>query len=253
MSVTAGTINTRKLTPHLRQKTRELRKLKKRRDKAKTSPRKIKPQPEVIMSLGKNGAKELVKEKRAAFKELSETFNFYKLPYTGTPLERDAKAAVLVALCSTLGQPLKACTVAGVQYGEYNKWSRDDEVFRNAKTEIEDVMLEFGMNAFWKKIQEGDSACILYFMKMKGHRRGFGPSPAERFGNFDSNGEPLRDQVAAPINLNIINLDELSKELPPEAVDESLAIMHEVYKEREARRLKLKALTAPVTIEAETV
>ena len=86
----------------------------------------------------------------------------------------DAKAELLRQLEERLGVVTLACKDAGVSRCQYYKWLKEDEEFRAKVDDIQEVALDFVENALFRNIQNRDTQSILYYLKTKGSKRGYG-------------------------------------------------------------------------------
>ena len=83
------------------------------------------------------------------------------------------KKAVLEALEKSLGVVTTACKIAGVGRTQYYTWIREDEKFRLAVEDLENVTLDFAESQLHKQIKEGSTAATIFYLKTKGRKRGY--------------------------------------------------------------------------------
>jgi len=83
------------------------------------------------------------------------------------------KETILAALEKSLGVVTSACKAAEIPRSTYYKWLKEDEVFKAAVTDIENIALDFGETALHTQIEEGSTAATIFFLKTKGKRRGY--------------------------------------------------------------------------------
>jgi len=83
------------------------------------------------------------------------------------------KRAVLDALRLSLGVVSSACQIAKIDRSTFYKYYKEDEDFKAACLEIEDYALDFAETKLFKKIDDGDTACIIFYLKTKGKKRGY--------------------------------------------------------------------------------
>lgn len=69
---------------------------------------------------------------------------------------------------------VKARKMAGISFATLKRWKETDTDFLLLLTEIDEIKKDFIETAFLKKIEEGDSACIIHGTKTKLRDRGYG-------------------------------------------------------------------------------
>ena len=84
------------------------------------------------------------------------------------------KKKMLLESCEkSLGIVSTACTQANVSRSSFYKWYNEDEEFKNKVDEIDNVKLDFVESKLFTNIGNGDSRCITFYLKHKGHKRGY--------------------------------------------------------------------------------
>jgi hypothetical protein len=83
------------------------------------------------------------------------------------------KKALLIALEKNLGIVTPACKEVGVSRETYYRYMREDEEFRKAVDDINEIAIDFAENQLFRKIKEGSERSILFFMKYKARKRGY--------------------------------------------------------------------------------
>lgn len=83
------------------------------------------------------------------------------------------KPELLLALEKNLGIVTPACKEVGISRNVFYQWYRNDEDFKKAVDDINDVTLDFAENQLLKKIKEGSERSILFYMRYKGRKRGY--------------------------------------------------------------------------------
>ena len=86
---------------------------------------------------------------------------------------RGKKAKMFEAMKSQLGIITTACKQAGIGRATHYRWLEEDENYRYWMGEVPDIALDIAENALLKKITEGSSTDIQFFLKSKGKRRGY--------------------------------------------------------------------------------
>jgi len=80
---------------------------------------------------------------------------------------------MLDALKQTLGVVTPACENAGIDRTTHYKWMKEDEYYKNAVEEIENIALDFAESRLHRNIKDGDVASILFYLKTRGKKRGY--------------------------------------------------------------------------------
>lgn len=83
------------------------------------------------------------------------------------------KSDLLISLKKTLGVITPACEEVGLSRDTFYRYYNEDEVFRAAVDDINEIALDFTENQLLKKIKEGSERSILFYMKYKGRKRGY--------------------------------------------------------------------------------
>lgn len=86
----------------------------------------------------------------------------------------DGKAELLQCLERRLGVVTNACKDAGVSRSQYYEWKKNDPEFAAAVEEIQDVALDFVETKLFSNINLGDTSSILFYLRTKGIKRGYG-------------------------------------------------------------------------------
>ena len=72
-----------------------------------------------------------------------------------------------------LGNVSKVCQEMGISRTTFYGWYNDYEDFRNKIDENKEYILDTVENILLKKINEGDTTCLIFFLKTQGQRRGY--------------------------------------------------------------------------------
>jgi hypothetical protein len=83
------------------------------------------------------------------------------------------KKALLEALEKSLGVVTTACKVVEVDRTTFYRYVNDDDGFKAAVKEIEDVALDFAESQLFKQIQGGEVSSTIFYLKTKGKHRGY--------------------------------------------------------------------------------
>ena len=105
------------------------------------------------------------------------------------------KKKLLEALEKSLGIVTPACKEVGISRNQFYVYYREDEEFKKAVDDINDITLDFVENQLLRKIKEGSERSIMFYMKYKARKRGYTDSI-----DITTNGENLNK-----IQIEIIN------------------------------------------------
>lgn len=83
------------------------------------------------------------------------------------------KQAMIKALEQRLGVVTDACKSVGINRATHYKWLNSDKDYKQQVEAIENVAIDFVESKLYEKIQKGDTACIIFYMKTKGKNRGY--------------------------------------------------------------------------------
>jgi hypothetical protein len=83
------------------------------------------------------------------------------------------KKAVLQALEKSLGIVTTACKIAGVGRTQYYTWLKEDDEFRKATEDIDNITLDFAESQLHQQIKQGSTAATIFYLKTKGIKRGY--------------------------------------------------------------------------------
>lgn len=84
-----------------------------------------------------------------------------------------AKKAWIEALEKSLGNVTMASKMLNMSRNTHYTWMNEDEDYRNEVNSLDDLVLDFAESQLHKKIKNGDTTAIIFFMKTKGKRRGY--------------------------------------------------------------------------------
>lgn len=99
------------------------------------------------------------------------------------------KNIMLQMLSESMGVVSEACRKANITRETFYKWKKEDDTFRKAVEDVDDIALDFGESALHKRISEGSDTAIIFYLKTKGKRRGY----IERSEVTGADGKDLRD------------------------------------------------------------
>ena len=83
------------------------------------------------------------------------------------------KRAMLKALENALGVVTVACASVKIERVTHYRWLKEDEEYRTAVEDLENVALDFAENKLHQNIKNGDVASTIFYLKTKGKKRGY--------------------------------------------------------------------------------
>ena len=83
------------------------------------------------------------------------------------------KAQMIKALEETKGVVTDAAEIAGIARSTHYLWMNEDEIYKAAVNDLQDVVLDFAENKLFKLVDKGDVAATLFLLKTKGKKRGY--------------------------------------------------------------------------------
>ena len=90
-----------------------------------------------------------------------------------TKKRQDTANRIIKALGAEQGLLTMAARRAGVSYTTMNRYVHDFPSVKDAVQEAKESMLDFTEGKLYEKIKNGDTACIIFFLKTQGKGRGF--------------------------------------------------------------------------------
>lgn len=83
------------------------------------------------------------------------------------------KKRMLAALEKSLGIVSAAAKKAGITRPTHYNWMRDDEDYRKAVEDIENVTIDFVEGRLLQRINSDSDTAIIFYLKTKGRARGY--------------------------------------------------------------------------------
>ena len=139
------------------------------------------------------------------------------------------KERFLKELSVRLGLLYETCRVTNITPATVRNWAKSDEEFRESLNTVKEETIDKVEGKLYVKIQGGDTASIIFYLKTKAKGRGY----SQRFELSGADGGPLELDTT-------IRISELQKELPQNVLD---GIMESVFGEKPA----IEAVTTQVT------
>jgi dihydropteroate synthase len=86
------------------------------------------------------------------------------------------KKKLLISLEKHFGIVTPACKEVGVSRDTFYRYYNEDEDFKKAVDEINDIQGDFVEGKLFEKIKEGSERSIMFYMRYKGKKRGYSDS-----------------------------------------------------------------------------
>ena len=83
------------------------------------------------------------------------------------------KLAMLEALEKTLGVVTSAAKIVGIDRTTHYVWLDNDEAYKKAVADIENVAIDFAESHLHKQIKKGNTPATVFYLKTKGKKRGY--------------------------------------------------------------------------------
>lgn len=79
----------------------------------------------------------------------------------------------LISLYLHYGDVSKACEQLLMSRSTFYNWKRENKTFQEAVDDIEETFLDAAESKIRQKIEDGDVACLIFYLKTKGKNRGY--------------------------------------------------------------------------------
>lgn len=79
----------------------------------------------------------------------------------------------LISLQLNYGDVSKACAQLGMSRSTFYKWKHENQSFKECSDDIEETFLDAAESKIRQKIEDGDVACLIFYLKTKGKNRGY--------------------------------------------------------------------------------
>jgi hypothetical protein len=98
------------------------------------------------------------------------------------------KKAMIGAMKSQLGIVTKAAKIVGIERRTFYRWYEEDEDFKAAIDDIENIALDYVEGKLYELIQEKNVTAVIFHLKCRGKKRGYSEkSQVEHSGEIDIN------------------------------------------------------------------
>lgn len=101
------------------------------------------------------------------------------------------KLTMINALTKSIGVVTQACNLVNIPRSTHYMWMQNDDDYRKAVDDIQEVALDFVESQLFKQIMNGEQAATIFYLKTKGKKRGYI--------------EPPRTEVMQQVNTMIQN------------------------------------------------
>ena len=86
---------------------------------------------------------------------------------------QEHKTAMLKALEANLGIVTKSCEAVGISRQTHYNWMKDDNDYKKAVDELENVALDYAEGKLHNQIEKENATAIIFYLKTKGKKRGY--------------------------------------------------------------------------------
>jgi hypothetical protein len=83
------------------------------------------------------------------------------------------KNQLIEAMKKSLGIVTNACQMCNVSRETFYTYMEKDAEFKKQIEDIENTQADFVESQFMKNIKNGDTSCIIFYLKTKGRKRGY--------------------------------------------------------------------------------
>jgi predicted DNA-binding transcriptional regulator AlpA len=83
------------------------------------------------------------------------------------------KKSVLDGYQKSLGNVSHVCTTAGISRQTFYNWVDTDSEFAQEVENIKESSVDFVETALFKEIKDGNTACIIFYLKTRAKHRGY--------------------------------------------------------------------------------
>ncbi len=88
-------------------------------------------------------------------------------------IQHPKKEAMIEALEKHLGVVTSACKTVGIDRTTHYRWLKEDEAYKEATDDIDNVSLDFAESQLFKQIRDGNTTATIFFLKTRGKNRGY--------------------------------------------------------------------------------
>ena len=104
-----------------------------------------------------------------------------------------SKKKMLEAMEKTFGIVTTAAKVAGIARTQHYKWIEEDPLYKKAIEDLDcdNTVIDFAESKLHKKINDGDTTALIFFLKTRAKRRGY----VERMEHTGADGNQIQLQI----------------------------------------------------------
>lgn len=99
--------------------------------------------------------------------------HYKKGNFTGSKMTKSKKRAMIQAMEKTLCNISRSCRRVGISRTTHMRWIKSDSEYKRVIYELSERALDFVEAALMKRIGEGDTKSIIFYLKAKGRKRGY--------------------------------------------------------------------------------
>ncbi len=86
---------------------------------------------------------------------------------------RENKKALLIAYEKSLGIVTETCRSVGISRVTFYNYMKADPKFKKAIDDLGEMQIDYVEHSLLKKIKDGDTTAIIFYLKTKGRARGY--------------------------------------------------------------------------------
>lgn len=122
----------------------------------------------------------------------------------------EKKKLLLDLMDKNMGILSNSLKPVGISHWTYYKWLKEDPEFKKEIELLKEKSLDFVENQLFKLIKQGDRACIIFYLKTQGKKRGY--IEHQQIEQEVTYKEPLILKVLPPSDINSKEIKTLPEE-----------------------------------------
>lgn len=127
-----------------------------------------------------------------------------KMEINQQPRTAEKKQLFIDNFLGSLANISVCCKKVGISRQTFYQWGKEDEEFKLEVQNVQEELLDFAESVLFKKVREGSTAELIFFLKTKGKSRGY----IERQEITSTEGTPLFEVKIIDNTLDIKHIEE---------------------------------------------